>query len=72
MVPLQSRISLLKYVNKTFITSVNFSGLVFKASEIAVNPLTSQNIIDITLFSPPSFSLSGSSIKLSTMSGDRY
>ena len=32
----------------------------------------SQNIIDITLFSPPSFNLSGSSIKLSTMSGERY
>ena len=72
IVPLHSKTSLVRLVSKILIISVSFSGVSFRASDIVVKPLTSQNMIVIFLLSPPNFSFSGSAIKVSTIAGERY
>ena len=70
MVPIRSIITCVIGVRNLFISCVRPSGSY--SSDIEVKPRTSQNIIEISFISPPSFSCSGSDANCSTSAGDKY
>ena len=72
IVPFLFMISLVRGVKNLFISFVKPCGSDLKASEIVVNPLTSQKRNVIFFVSPPKTNLSGSSANCSTRAGDRY
>ena len=72
MVPLRARIALVSGVSKRFISPVRPCGSSLKVSEIVVNPRTSENMMVISRYSPPSTSFSGDCVSCSTRAGDRY